>query len=409
MSILIYLSIIEALIYVTVATQYYEKGVYIMGATLKGPFGPIPLGSSVITIGRAPDNQLALQDPQASSHHAEIRPEGPAYSIIDKGSTNGTFVNEQRIAPQMPRILTAGERIRIGSTVFTYEMDGAGAFAASTVAEPVPGQEVAGAGAYGNYGQWRPQAGMPVSSPPQSPPPQAPGYPQQPGYPNYQQPPAFPPQPDSYAQAPGYPQQPGYPNYQQPPAFPEQSGFSNYGQSPGLPQQPGFLPPMPQTPQPKKSSAGLIVGLVVLAVLVAGGLGFFLLRGHGSPTATTPGTGSTPAATPTPVSTPQQTLTTYCNAIKAGDYNTAYNQFSSNMHSKETEQQYAAGVTKATSQAGQPSDCTFSNVQTNGNTGTATLKLTFSKIPTPINAKINLVKENGVWKMNGGALQQTPP
>ncbi len=387
-----------------------------MGAALKGPFGPVPLGSSVITIGRAPDNQLALQDPQASSHHAEIHPAGPAYSITDRGSTNGTFVNEQRIAPQMPHILNMGDRIRIGSTVFTYETDGAGAFAATTVAEPVPDQGMAGGAAYGNYDQWPPQAGIAGSSPQNSPyappqsPPQAPAFPQQPGYQNYQPPPAFPPSPDSYGQAPGYPRQPGYPNYQQPPAFPQQPGsFPNYGQAPGFPQQPGFLPPVPQTPPPKKSSAGLIAVLVVLAVLVVGGLGFFVLRGHGNSTSNTPTASSTPTATPTPVSTPQQTLTAYCNAIKAGDYNTAYNQFSSSMHSKETEQQYAAGVAKATAQAGKPTDCTYTNVQTNGNTGTATLNLSFANVPAPVSAKVNLLKENGVWKLNGGAVQQSQP
>src|SRR5579875_3463291 len=105
-----------------------------MGAALKGPFGPVPLGSSVITIGRAPDNQLALQDPQASSHHAEIHPAGPAYSITDRGSTNGTFVNEQRIAPQMPHILNMGDRTGIGRPASTKGTAGAEAFAAIAVA-----------------------------------------------------------------------------------------------------------------------------------------------------------------------------------------------------------------------------------------------------------------------------------
>jgi predicted component of type VI protein secretion system len=370
-----------------------------MGAALNGPFGPVPLGASVITVGRAPDNQLALQDPQASSHHAEIRPEGSGYSIIDRGSTNGTFINEQRIAPQMPRILNAGDRIRIGSTVFTYEMDGAGAFAATVAADSASGQEMAGGAAYANYGQWPSQLGRPGGSPQNSP--YAPPQPAAPAY-----------APPSAPQAPGYPPQPGFANYQQPPAYPQAPGLSNFGQAPGYPPQPGFPPPLPQTPQPKGSNTGLIVGLVVLAVLVVGGLSFLVLRGHGNPnssntqTATTSSATATPAATPTPVSTPEQTLTTYCNAIKSGDYNTAYNQFSSAQQSKETEQQYAANVAKATAQAGKPTDCTFTNVQTNGDTGTATLNLTFSNLPAPVNTKINLIKENGIWKMNGGTVQQ---
>ncbi|MEO6892770.1 MAG: FHA domain-containing protein, partial [Ktedonobacteraceae bacterium] len=103
-----------------------------MEATLNGPFGQTTLGSGAVTFGRAPDNQLSLNDAQASSHHAEIRPEGQGYAIIDKGSTNGTFVNEQRINSNVPRLLNAGDRIRIGGTVFTYETSG-GSFAEKTI------------------------------------------------------------------------------------------------------------------------------------------------------------------------------------------------------------------------------------------------------------------------------------
>jgi hypothetical protein len=48
-------------------------------------------------------------------------------------------------------------------------------------------------------------------------------------------------------------------------------------------------------------------------------------------------------------------------------------------------------------------------VQTNGNTGTATLNLSFANVPAPVSAKVNLLKENGVWKLNGGAVQQSQP
>ncbi len=92
-----------------------------MEAELNGPAGRTPLGLGPLTIGRMPGSQMLLTDPQSSGHHAEIRPEGQGYSIVDLGSTNGTFVNEQRLTPHSSRMLISGDRVRIGGTVFSYE------------------------------------------------------------------------------------------------------------------------------------------------------------------------------------------------------------------------------------------------------------------------------------------------
>ncbi|HAG97719.1 MAG TPA: hypothetical protein DCL75_02370, partial [Ktedonobacter sp.] len=92
-----------------------------MEAELNGPTGRTPLGPGPLTMGRMPGSQMLLTDPQSSGHHAEIRPEGQGYSIIDLGSTNGTFVNEQRLTPHSSRMLVSGDRVRIGGTVFSYE------------------------------------------------------------------------------------------------------------------------------------------------------------------------------------------------------------------------------------------------------------------------------------------------
>jgi len=92
-----------------------------MNAALHGPLGKTALDATVLTIGSSPDNQLVIDDVKVSAHHAEIRPEGQRYSITDLGSTHGTYVNSQRLDWNTAYQLTPGSAITIGDTTFTYE------------------------------------------------------------------------------------------------------------------------------------------------------------------------------------------------------------------------------------------------------------------------------------------------
>jgi len=67
-----------------------------------------------VSIGRAESCDLRLPDLSVSQHHASIRQRGHDYVILDEGSANGTFVGPVRLAPQAPRVLLSGERVRIG-------------------------------------------------------------------------------------------------------------------------------------------------------------------------------------------------------------------------------------------------------------------------------------------------------
>ena len=72
--------------------------------------------SNSLTLGRVADNDIALDDDTfMSSHHAriELRPEG--VWVVDLDSTNGTFVNGQRVSGD--RSLRKGDRLQVGSTV----------------------------------------------------------------------------------------------------------------------------------------------------------------------------------------------------------------------------------------------------------------------------------------------------
>jgi pSer/pThr/pTyr-binding forkhead associated (FHA) protein len=66
-------------------------------------------------VGRAAECDLRLDDTYVSQEHARIFAKDGSWYVEDLGSTNGTFVNEQRLAA--PAMLTSGDRIRVGTTV----------------------------------------------------------------------------------------------------------------------------------------------------------------------------------------------------------------------------------------------------------------------------------------------------
>jgi hypothetical protein len=77
-----------------------------------------------MTIGRAKDNRLVVNEAMVSSHHAEIRPSENGYSLTDAGSTNGTLVNGRKLERYTPYDLQDGDRIFIGSTTYVYQAGG---------------------------------------------------------------------------------------------------------------------------------------------------------------------------------------------------------------------------------------------------------------------------------------------
>lgn len=69
--------------------------------------------------GREPTNGIDLSsDLKASRRHAHLSPRGTSVLVTDMNSTNGTFINEQRISNQEAK---PGDIIRIGSTSFRVE------------------------------------------------------------------------------------------------------------------------------------------------------------------------------------------------------------------------------------------------------------------------------------------------
>ncbi len=72
------------------------------------------------TIGRSRDCDVVLEDSGVSRRHAELRPEGAAWTIEDLGSTNGVRVNGMAIRGSHE--LHSGDRVEMGSTEMLFEI-----------------------------------------------------------------------------------------------------------------------------------------------------------------------------------------------------------------------------------------------------------------------------------------------
>jgi pSer/pThr/pTyr-binding forkhead associated (FHA) protein len=68
-----------------------------------------------ITIGRSNDATLVLNDDYASSRHARLFPQDGQWIVEDLGSTNGTYLDRQKVTQPTP--VPTGVPIRIGKTV----------------------------------------------------------------------------------------------------------------------------------------------------------------------------------------------------------------------------------------------------------------------------------------------------
>jgi len=123
----------------------------------------LPLNKSEIIIGRDTSVDLVINIAEVSRRHARLRAEAGSFILEDLGSTNGTFVNGQRLSG--PVVLRPGDRVQLGDAVTLafqvaqYDMD-------ATVVTPASQKQSA-------------QPAPSAAAPPPPPPPQA------------QQPPAY--------------------------------------------------------------------------------------------------------------------------------------------------------------------------------------------------------------------------
>ena len=76
------------------------------------------------TIGRVDDNTFPIAEPSVSSHHCEVLRKGSEVVVRDLNSTNGTFINGEKIAES---VLKPGQILRLGQIEMRLETDEAAA------------------------------------------------------------------------------------------------------------------------------------------------------------------------------------------------------------------------------------------------------------------------------------------
>jgi hypothetical protein len=107
---------------VSVAGQYVAQNTAPISQTAEINISQI----AVVTLGRALDNDVVLDDPRVSRHHAQLRVRQGRYVLYDTGSSGGTFVNQLPVSEMM---LNAGDVIALAGAQIIFGED-----------TPTPGQ-----------------------------------------------------------------------------------------------------------------------------------------------------------------------------------------------------------------------------------------------------------------------------
>jgi pSer/pThr/pTyr-binding forkhead associated (FHA) protein len=87
------------------------------------------------TIGRVDDNTFQIPEPSVSSHHCEILLRGTDVVVHDLNSTNGTFINGEKVTES---VLKPGQVLRLGQIELRLETDNGGGAAPLATATPAP-------------------------------------------------------------------------------------------------------------------------------------------------------------------------------------------------------------------------------------------------------------------------------
>lgn len=105
------------------------------GTWYRGPQGILPVVKAagnpfgeMVTVGRAPNNDLVLNDKRVSKYHGYFQRCPGGWLFCDSNSTNGTAVDGSRVSPEEPIRLSSGSKLLFGDTIPTAFLEPAGAY-----------------------------------------------------------------------------------------------------------------------------------------------------------------------------------------------------------------------------------------------------------------------------------------
>jgi limonene-1,2-epoxide hydrolase len=310
-----------------------------MKAILRGPLGSTTLEASLFTLGSSPDNSLVIDNIKVAAHHAEIRLEDNGSSITDLGSIHGTYINGERLDFNSPRLLSPGDSITIGDSVFKYDLEDT-----SQIEEHMsqsPKQE----------GEYEDLSEDNLTTPQTAA--------------------------DDTISGTSEDQQltEANANY----LLPQQYVPSNIEQLSAMPFIPadfnGPIPGyMPIEQVRRREHRFILIGLGLLVVIALAIGGYFYFNR----------------------STPEKTLDAFCTAVQGQDYQTAYDQLANSLQSNETELEFA-NTLRAN---GKVDTCTHSSANTTNNKATANVTIVTSSGQAS-RSSITLTPDSGSnWKLN---------
>jgi hypothetical protein len=89
-----------------------------VGGAVKGK--TFHIGQRTVTMGRKPTNFIQIDDHNVSRVQCQLRATDAGLELIDIESSNGTYVNGQKVEPNKPRLLKHGDRLKLGDAELVY-------------------------------------------------------------------------------------------------------------------------------------------------------------------------------------------------------------------------------------------------------------------------------------------------
>jgi pSer/pThr/pTyr-binding forkhead associated (FHA) protein len=99
----------------------FQKGkrkAFLMVSTGPAAGTVFPVAHPSLLIGRSPAADVRIDEQAVSNEHARLEQTDAGFTLLDLGSTNGTYINGQRLADAA--LLAGGDSVRMGSTTFTF-------------------------------------------------------------------------------------------------------------------------------------------------------------------------------------------------------------------------------------------------------------------------------------------------